>query len=261
MDISHQIVGIPALGDNYIWTIIDDKNGVCAIVDPGEAPPVLTFLEERDLTLAAILITHHHWDHTGGVLELLNHFPDIDVFGPSKEPVEGMTHLLNDGDNIAIQPLSLQFKVNHIPGHTLGHIAIHGNGILFSGDTLFTAGCGKIFEGTPEQMLQSLKTLSQLPDETLVYCGHEYTQSNLKFAAAVEPENPDIQTRIKEVDQLRADGKPTVPARLALEKKTNPFLRTQQKSVINAAENFAGRSLESEVEVLHAIREWKNKEY
>lgn len=257
----HTVTPIPALSDNYIWAILSGDSRYCVVVDPGDATPVLTFLQKHNLELSAILLTHHHWDHTNGVMELVRKHPNTMVYGPAIEPVGGMTHQLNAGDTLTLPDIDLTLEVFHIPGHTLGHIAFYGDGLLFCGDTLFTAGCGKIFEGTPEQMYQSLSTLANLPDDTQIYCGHEYTEKNLQFASAVEPNNQDIKKRIESVQQQRQQGLPTVPASLTIEKQTNPFLRTQQTNVIKAAERYAEHSMHTDAEVLQTLREWKNQEY
>lgn len=248
---------INALSDNYIACIINSTNKKCAIVDPGDAGPVFNFLNEYKITLSGILITHHHWDHTSGIEKLLEKF-DIPVYGPAKEPVTGISHLLNDGDIIHIEELKLSLNTMHIPGHTLGHIAYYNNQIIFTGDTLFTAGCGKIFEGTVDQMYHSLMRIASLDEKTLIYCGHEYTASNLIFAQTVEPDNIDIQNRIDHVSTLRQQNLPSVPSTLSVEKLTNPFLRCSIPSVINAAENHAQKKLNTPQEVLGVIRNWKN---
>lgn len=255
------IIALNALRDNYIWTIRQKDSGQCVVVDPGEASVVLDFLKTHDYRLVAVLITHHHWDHTGGVVTLTSQFPDLQVYGPALEPVDGMSTALNDQDSVNIEPMGLNFKTLHVPGHTLGHIALYGHGIVFTGDTLFTGGCGKIFEGTKDQMFNSLNTLTQLSDETMVYCGHEYTEQNLRFALAVEPNNPDVIARMDEVRQLRSENLPTVPATLAYEKKTNPFLRTREESVIKAVQTQFGNEINNEVDVLFALRQWKNSTF
>lgn len=251
------IIPIPAFKDNYIWLITDSKNNFGIIVDPGEAEPVLKKLKALDVKLAAIFITHHHADHTGGIAEILNQHP-VPVFGPKKELTNGVTQYVTEIDKIDIPELALTFEVLEIPGHTSGHIAYYGNGLLFCGDTLFSAGCGRLFEGTAEQMLTSLNKLANLPDTTLVYCGHEYTQANLHFAQTVEPDNLAIQQRIKNCEHLRNQNLPTVPSTLKEEKLTNPFLRCEETNVIIAAEKHANKKLHTPVEVFAAIREWKN---
>ncbi len=244
---------IPALHDNYIWALVLDKNTV--IVDPGEAKPVISYLENSRNSLCAILITHHHYDHTGGVEGLLN-YQDVPVYGPASIPQ--VTHPLTLS-TFYLEPINQTFSIIGVPGHTLEHIAYYTPGLVLTGDTLFTGGCGKIFEGSTEQMLQSLNQLKALPDDTLVYCGHEYTEANLKFALMVEPNNKQLINRMQAVRELRSSNKPTVPAILAIEKATNPFLRCDKQEVIDAVCAHEKKSLTSEVSVLKALREWKNQ--
>ena len=236
--------------------ILHPKSLQAMVVDPGEASPVIEKLTAQGIQLAGILITHHHWDHTGGIKDLLKRGP-IPVYGPKS--LDDVTHPVTEGDIIDLKRLDISFKVIEIPGHTLDHIAYFGNGAVFCGDMLFTAGCGRVFEGTFLQMYQSLQKLAALPAETLIYCGHEYTQANLRFANAVEPENKMIQQRLIEVDAKRAQGEPTVPAPLSLELKTNPFLRCEKKSVQNAAAEHCGKDLANLIEIFTEIRTWKNK--
>lgn len=252
-----EVMPILALKDNYIWCLINRSEQHCIVIDPGEASPVLAALSYHRLKLSAILITHHHWDHTQGIREIVAHTKSP-VYGPALEKVAGLTNPMNHGDEITFKDLGFSLKVMHVPGHTLGHIAYYNQDLLFSGDTLFTAGCGKIFEGTAEQMYNSLSAMKQLNENTMLYCGHEYTASNLAFAIEVEPKNQDIQRRTQEVSALRTKNLPTVPSRLSVEMKTNPFLRCEQKTVIEATENYANRKLNSATEVLGALREWKN---
>lgn len=246
---------IPAFDDNYIWLIGSDGSLNVAAVDPGDAEPVLTYLQQHNLTLDTILLTHHHYDHTGGVEELAARFP-VTVYGPANERIPAITITVKEGDSININGLSLQ--VLDTPGHTRGHVCYVGHGALFCGDTLFGAGCGRLFEGTPEQMYNSLQKISALPDETLVYCAHEYTLDDLKFALVAEPNNPDITQRETEAKRLRQQGLPTVPSTLALEKRTNPFLRSHVPALVSAAETFAGHPLESGAEVFATVRHWKD---
>lgn len=248
------ITAIPALKDNYIWAIVENNHAL--IVDPGEALPVLNFLDNNKLTLSAILITHKHWDHSNGIDEIITHHP-APVYGPITDAIY-ITHPLQNNAEINFPELQTSFKVLHIPGHTLEHIAYFGKGALFCGDTLFTGGCGRLFEGTSQQMCDSLDKILQLPDDTLIYCGHEYTQSNLRFAEAVEPDNLILQQRIGEVAEKRKLNMITVPAALSLEKATNPFLRCEEPSVINSAEKYANASLKNRVDVFANLRTWKN---
>lgn len=216
------LISIPAMQDNYIWLLANDQQE-CLIVDPGVAAPALHYLTENKLTPKAILLTHHHNDHVDGVGELLQHYPDIPVYGPQETANKGCTQQVRGHDEITV--LGMTFSVLDVPGHTLGHIAYYATPYLFCGDTLFSAGCGRIFEGTPEQMYASLQLIAQLPDNTLVCCAHEYTESNLRFARYVLPENKEIETYQKQVHELRLKHQPSVPSLLKIEKEINPFLR------------------------------------
>jgi hydroxyacylglutathione hydrolase len=249
---------IPAFKDNYIWMLQEDGGDTAVVVDPGDAAPVLDRLRAAGLTLAAVLVTHHHRDHTGGIAELKRH-GTLPVYAPALEHIPERTLPVRGGDAIAIKPLSLSFQAVSVPGHTAGAIAYYGHGLLFSGDTLFTGGCGRLFEGTAEQMYHSLTTLAALPPDTLVYCGHEYTLSNLEFASRVEPGNADVGQRLDQVRARRARGEPTVPASLGEERRTNPFLRCSVAGVKAAAEGWAGRDLDRPEAVLAALRHWKNQ--
>ncbi|MCH9770415.1 MAG: hydroxyacylglutathione hydrolase [Gammaproteobacteria bacterium] len=253
----HKIIPIPALNDNYIWLIVHPQQQSAAIVDPGEAGPVIATLEAQALTPVAILITHHHWDHTNGIAELLQHY-DIPVYTPANDHVPLSTQGLNEVDTLYIEELAAEFKILDIPGHTHGHIAYVGLGAVFCGDTLFTGGCGRIFEGTASQMLDSLDKLNALPDDTQIYCGHEYTQANLNFAINVEPDNAALRERIKQADQLRAENKPTVPANITTERATNPFLRCNEVNVRQAIQVHYDETFSNRVDFFAALRQWKN---
>ncbi len=262
-----QVFPVPAFNDNYLWLFhSDNENGGGSkqawVVDPGDAEVILKALDERELKLAGILITHHHPDHTGGIDSLLKNFPNIPVYGPAGGSVPQVTEPLNDGDSITIDE-GIAFEVLSLPGHTLDHIAYFRSGegaepILFCGDTLFAGGCGRLFEGTPEQMYHSLRKLGNLPDETQVYCAHEYTLANLAFAAAVEPDNEALIKRIASAKLTREQGQPTVPTTIGLEKITNPFMRSHVSSVRLAAEKRAGTAIDEESQVLAVIRSWKD---
>jgi hydroxyacylglutathione hydrolase len=218
---------------------------------------VLEVLRERKLKLIGILVTHHHWDHTDGISELLEHVK-VPVYGPGRDQVPTCTHPLSHGDRVQIPELDCEFSVLDIPGHTLGHIAFVGLGGVFCGDTLFSAGCGRIFEGTPEQMFQSLRVLAELPEETRVYCAHEYTQANLQFAKAVEPNNKEMLTHIDTCMALRARQQPTLPSSIKLEKAINLFLRCSEPSVRASVVKQVGHTLDSPLAIFTALREWKN---
>jgi hydroxyacylglutathione hydrolase len=249
------IIPIPAFADNYIWTL--REGGFAAVVDPGDAAPVIAYLERERLALSAILATHHHGDHVGGIRELTAHWP-VPVYGPAHETIPGRTRALAEGDAIIVPGIGIALSVLDIPGHTSGHIAFFGNRVVFCGDTLFAAGCGRLFEGTPAQMLASLDKLAALPDATQVYCGHEYTESNLRFALAVEPASVTLQQRLAREQAKRAKGLPTLPTMIGEERTTNPFLRARDVAVRAAAEHHAGRPLESPVAVFAELRAWKN---
>ena len=252
-----QISALPAFTDNYIWLLQDHQTQRCAVVDPGDAAPVQAWLDAHPgWVLSDILITHHHHDHVGGV-ERLKAATGAKVYGPASESIPARDIALKDNDSVSV--LGWDFDVYAVPGHTLGHIAYYHHGLLFCGDTLFAAGCGRLFEGTPEQMYRSLSRLAALPEDTLVYCTHEYTLSNLKFAAAVEPGNPDIAARLEKATQQRQNGVMTLPSTLALEKLTNPFLRTSETLVTQKVDEREGAQNRAPSEVFAALRAWKDK--
>ncbi|MDT8319701.1 MAG: hydroxyacylglutathione hydrolase, partial [Xanthomonadales bacterium] len=224
------ITAIPAFADNYIWLLRTDGIS-CAVVDPGEAEPVLGKLRESGLELEYILLTHHHPDHTGGVAHLVDELGP-QVYGPHDPRIPGQDRSLAEGETIDLPRLGLQFNVIEVPGHTSTHIAFYGHGCLFCGDTLFSVGCGRLFEGTPEQMQDSLDKLAALPPETRVFCAHEYTLSNCDFALEVEPGNRALQRRASQVEAARAVGRITVPSTLGEELAVNPFLRTREPKVV-----------------------------
>jgi len=251
---------IPAFNDNYIWALRSDQHpGKAAVIDPGDAAPVLAWLEANNCQLEAILITHHHADHTGGV-EALIEGRNIPVHGPASSPFKGITHPLKDGARIDLMGESLQVKA--VPAHTKDHISYFIDGQppqLFCGDTLFLAGCGRLFEGSARQMLDAMHYFASLPHDTEVYCTHEYSLSNLAFAASVEPNNTRIREVTERCHRLRDEGLPTLPSSIAQEKEINPFMRTQEPDVIHSAEHYCGNPLKTDVEVLATLREWKNR--
>ena len=250
-----EIIRIPALKDNYIWLL--RKGRAAVVVDPGDARPVIAVLEREHLRLASILVTHHHADHQGGVADLLAVGP-AEVYGPAVESITAITQPLGGGERILPGLPDIAFEVFAVPGHTRGHLAFYGNGCLFCGDTLFAGGCGRLFEGTPAQMHASLMRLAALPDDTAVYCAHEYTEANLRFALAVEPGNRALKERAAEVAAARARGLATVPSTLAVEKATNPFLRCGEPEVIAAAQGRAPDARDAAA-VFAALRAWKNE--
>lgn len=263
------VLPVPAFDDNYLWLVpAPAAPGLAVVVDPGDAAAVEAALDSRGWRLGTILVTHHHGDHVGGVLALKSRFGgsevarDLPVYGPADEDIEGITHPVRDGDVVDLPALGLRFRVIGVPGHTRGHVAYAGHGAVFCGDTLFSGGCGRLFEGTPAQMHGSLRSLASLAPETQVYCAHEYTASNLRFARAVEPGNAALATYADEVSSLRARGLSTVPSTIARELAINPFLRTAVPEVRAAAQAHATATglptAVDEVSTLAVLREWKN---
>lgn len=256
------LLPLPAFSDNYIWMMHDDARNAI-VVDPGDADAVFDVLRDKGLSLKAILVTHHHGDHVGGVQDLHAGTGAL-VYGPAREPMPEPITRLTQGDVVRISEPRLEFQVIDVPGHTSGHIAffcpdLNGKPVLFCGDTLFSGGCGRLFEGTPAQMQQSLDALAALPGDTRVCCAHEYTLSNLKFARAVEPGNAELVQYQKDCVALRDADQPTLPSTIARERAVNPFLRTREPLVAEAARSFdTGVNPSDAVSVLAALREWKN---
>jgi hydroxyacylglutathione hydrolase len=255
-----QVHPVPAFRDNYIWLLDGSESGELgrptAIIDPGDALPVLDALDKLSLTPVAILITHHHGDHIAGIGELRARFR-VPVYGPQHEAIPGISHPLREGDRVEL-PGFPPLEVLEVPGHTAGHIAYVGETLLFCGDTLFAGGCGRLFEGSAAQLYSSLQKLALLPGDTWIYCAHEYTLANLNFAQTVEPDNPMLQHRIQQTRILRQEDKPTVPSELGMEKRTNPFLRCHLPSIMAAAARHAGHSLAPGAETFAALRGWKD---
>ncbi len=252
----NQVIPLPAFQDNYIWCLRNATDAL--VVDPGDSEPVRAYLEHERLRLRAILVTHHHADHVGGVEALAAEY-SVPVFGPASEAIPGRTRALREGDTVVIDALGITFGVLDVPGHTAGHIAYVAPGILFCGDTLFSAGCGRLFEGTPAQMMTSLAKFAALPGATRVYCTHEYTAANIRFARTVDPDNLDLATRERAVRAARDAGTPSLPSTIATELDTNPFLRVERPEIAAAAARYADRHLATSVDAFAVLREWKNR--
>ena len=251
-----EIHPLRAFSDNYIWTLIKDNE--VTVVDPGDAGPVKEFLIDKSLILKNILVTHHHFDHTGGIEDLSANF-NCNVFGPAGNHINGITKTLVEGDKFEIS--NVTFRVLSTPGHTLDHLSFYTDNnqpLLFSGDTLFFGGCGRLFEGTPQQMFESLSKFSELPLDTQIFCGHEYTESNLNFAAEVEPYNTELSVKLDEVRELRKKDEITLPSSIATELSVNPFMRCNEAGVIKAAQEYSQTNVSQGEEVLGVIRDWKD---
>lgn len=253
-----KLIPLPAFDDNYIWMFHDGQRAL--VVDPGDAQPVLAALQHEDLQLQGILVTHHHPDHTGGV-DALRDSTGAAVFGPARERMPEPLQRLHAGDTASL--LGLAFHVLDVPGHTAGHIAYYcevpnEDPVLFCGDTLFSGGCGRLFEGTADQMLASLRQLAALPGATRVCCAHEYTLSNLKFALEVEPDNPQLEAYRARCQDLRQRDLPTLPSTIQTEREINPFMRSEQPTIVTSARRFDANAV-----ALHGafatLRQWKNQ--
>lgn len=251
-----KVVPLRAFKDNYIWVLRKGRHA--AVVDPGEARPVLGYLQDQRLELCAVLLTHHHADHIGGVADLLAH-SEVPVYAPRGEPIDTPSRRVAEGDEISVAQMGLHLRVLDLPGHTRAHVGYYGANCLFCGDTLFACGCGRIFEGTPQQMFDSLEKLAALPRETLVFSAHEYTLSNIEFAKAVEPGNAALLERARSAAETRKQDRPTLPTTIGLEKETNPFLRSTQPEVMASADKYLGKHAAGPIAVFAAIRDWKNK--
>jgi len=264
-----KVTALKAFSDNYIWAITSSKtnSNKTALVDPGDADVCINYLEKNQLALNTILITHHHVDHTGGIKKLVAYCQHkqwpLTVYGPAHEKVPCCDIQLVQNDIVNLSDLAINFTVIEIPGHTAGHIAYFADNckepLLFCGDTLFSGGCGRLFEGTAEQMLTSLTTLANLPESTRVFCAHEYTQANLKFALSVEPKNEDLISYSKKVAELRAKDQATIPTTINVEKKINPFLRSHEQAIQTSAKQFDNNTQATRLDAFSTIRRWKDQ--
>lgn len=252
-----QILRVPAFNDNYIWLLTDKDYQFAYAVDPGDALPVQEVLAQNDITLKGILITHHHFDHTGGINQLKNQY-SVPVWGPKNSTIAEIDHPLSEGDKVKLKDLAITLNILEVPGHTLDHIAYYSEPVLFCGDTLFACGCGRLFEGTPEQMLKSLNKIYQLPCDTVVYCAHEYTQANIDFALAADPNNKALKLRDETTRFHRKGNVATVPSSLYQEQATNPFLRSHELSLKKSIETYSNQTDLSEQEVFALTRKWKD---
>jgi hydroxyacylglutathione hydrolase len=246
---------VRAFKDNYIWVLHNQHSA--AIIDPGDASPVIDYLRQQNLQPVAILCTHHHSDHTGGNIAL-QHKYGIPVYGPASKDIPGLTHTVHQGDMLLLDELAIELAILDVPGHTTDHIAYYGQNRLFCGDTLFACGCGRLFEGNAQQMYDSLTKLADLPDETLVYCAHEYTLANIQFAKTIDPDNLKLVEFEIEAEKRLAHNLPTLPSKLIAEKAVNPFLRCDQPAIIRSANRHSGQQLNDPVGVFTEIRSWKN---
>lgn len=254
------VTPISALDDNYIWVISIPNSSLVYVVDPGDASVVIQYLQVHKLTLAGILLTHHHHDHTGGVSALIDHSSvPIEVFGPSNENIANISNPITKQTHVNLQALGLTATIIYLPGHTLGHIAYHIQDVLFCGDTLFSGGCGRLFEGNASQLYHSLQSLANLPGNTRVYCAHEYTLSNLKFAMMVDPDNAALINYDKHCQTLRANHQATLPSNIKTEREINPFLRCHTPDVINSVNLHFNQEAKDTVTTLGLLRQWKDK--
>lgn len=252
----YKISAIKAFTDNYIWSVHNDKHAL--VVDPGDAKPVIAFLNEHAISLEVILITHHHYDHTGGIAELREHYPHVKIYGPHNPNIKGLTHRLSENDSVDIAVFGLSFDILQTPGHTLDHIVYVNEDFIFCGDTLFSGGCGRMFEGTPEVFHASLQKLATLPASTKVYCTHEYTQANLEFAISIEPQNKALLAYRDWVIKQRKAEQITLPSSIENECAINPFLRCHNTSVKQSVFKNVGNTTINDVETFAKLRQLKD---
>lgn len=248
---------LPSLSDNYIWVIINTINSTAVIIDPGTATVCVNFLEQQNIKPVAILATHCHWDHVDGIEQLIKKY-DIPVYGPATEFIPCLTTPLTGNDSFSIPEIKLDFQVMDLSGHTAGHIGYLTGNMLFTGDTLFSAGCGRLFSGTAKQLHAALQRIKQLPADTTIYCAHEYTLENLRFAHAVEPDNPEIQRWMDEVKDLRGKNLPSLPSTLGNEMRYNPFLRTDRVNIMKAVAQYSGQNIDNSEDCFRYMRMWKD---
>jgi len=257
------VSAIQAFNDNYIWALANKNSNHLALIDPGDADVCIKYIEQNKLSLTTILITHHHQDHTGGIKALVEYYQKLDkeitVFGPKLSTNPCINQLVCEGDTVKVKGLELSLSVIDLPGHTLDHIAYYGQDNLFCGDTLFSGGCGRIFEGTAKQMFLSLEKLKSLPERTRVYCTHEYTLANLTFALTVDPSNKELVHYYNEVVTLRENNQNSLPSSIAREKKINPFLRCDNEHIQQSAKEYSEQPLSKPLDVFTIVRQWKDK--
>lgn len=249
---------LPSLSDNYIWVIINTINSTAVIIDPGAATVCVNFLEQQNIRPVAILVTHRHWDHVNGIEQLIKKY-DIPVYGPATEFIPCLTAPLTSHDSFSIPEIKLDFQAMDLSGHTAGHIGYLTDNMLFCGDTLFSAGCGRLFSGTAEQLHAALQRIKQLPADTTIYCAHEYTLDNLRFAQVVEPDNAAIQSRVEEVKTLRAKNLPSLPSTLENEMRYNPFLRTDRVNIMKTVAQHSGQNIDNSEDCFRYLRIWKDR--
>lgn len=254
----YQVDAIPAFSENYLWALHNNQQS-CAIVDPGQSEPVLEYLKDNQFTLTEILITHHHADHIGGVKQLLEHFPDCHVYAPNTQRFQAFSTGVDGNSKIQLKATGQSLSVIELPGHTRDHIGYFDQQKAFVGDTLFSVGCGRLFEGSPEQMLTSLEKLAALHDETLVYCAHEYTMANIQFAKTVNPNNSDLMEYERQVIERRNDNQPTIPTKLATQKLVNPFLRCNDPDIVHQLLTQNALLEKNKTSYFTELRAWKDR--